>query len=103
IIPGEITVFSMHKLDIKDIDTLVASTIQQIFKESFEETPKLKVLLVYDEVHRLLPKFGGTGQGFVKIERAVREFRKWGIGLVLISQVLSEFIGEIKANIGTEI
>ncbi|MEM5830505.1 MAG: hypothetical protein QXL82_03280, partial [Candidatus Aenigmatarchaeota archaeon] len=29
--------------------------------------------------------------------------RKWGIGLVLISQVLSDFVGEIRANIGTEI
>ncbi|MEM5882452.1 MAG: hypothetical protein QXS69_03260, partial [Candidatus Aenigmatarchaeota archaeon] len=60
-------------------------------------------LIVYDEVHRLLPKFGGSGKGFLALERGVREFRKWGIGLVLISQVLSDFIGEIRANIGTEI
>jgi hypothetical protein len=63
----------------------------------------LKTLIVYDEVHRLLPKFGGSGNGFIQLERGAREFRKWGIGLMLISQVLSDFIGEIKANIGTEI
>lgn len=50
-----------------------------------------------------MPKFGGSGEGFVQIERACREFRKWGVGLVLISQVLSDFVGSIKANIGTEI
>jgi hypothetical protein len=68
-----------------------------------DESSTLRNLLVYDEVHRLLPKFGGSGAGFVQIERGAREFRKWGLGLVLISQVLSDFIGEIKANINTEI
>jgi len=63
----------------------------------------LKVLLVFDEVHRLLPKFGGSGEGFIQIERAAREFRKWGVGLTLISQVLTDFVGETKANINTEI
>jgi hypothetical protein len=60
-------------------------------------------LLVFDEVHRLLSKFGGNGEGFLQIERACREFRKWGIGVMLVSQVLSDFVGEIKANINTEV
>ncbi|HZX45078.1 MAG TPA: hypothetical protein VFF28_05340, partial [Candidatus Nanoarchaeia archaeon] len=60
-------------------------------------------IIVYDEVHRLLPKFGGSGEGLIQLERGAREFRKWGVGLVLISQVLNDFVGEIKANIGTEI
>jgi len=58
---------------------------------------------VFDEVHRLLTKFGGSGDGLVQLERAAREFRKWGIGLVLISQVLTDFVGEVKANIATQI
>ena len=103
LIPGEITVFSLHKLTPKEIDLFVASTVKQVFSLGLDESSTLKYLLVYDEVHRLLPKFGGTGAGFVQIERAAREFRKWGLGLVLISQVLSDFIGEIKANINTEI
>ncbi|MDH3353319.1 MAG: DUF87 domain-containing protein, partial [Nanoarchaeota archaeon] len=101
--PGEITVFNISHLTPKEADIIVASTIEQIFKSAPEESPDLKTLIVYDEVHRLLPKFGGSGQGFVQLERGAREFRKWGIGLVLISQVLSDFVGEIKANIGTEI
>ncbi|MFH0808261.1 MAG: Ig-like domain-containing protein [archaeon] len=101
--PGEIMIFDISKLTPKEMDIVVASTIEQIFRSVPEEKSELDTLIVYDEVHRLLPKFGGSGAGFVQIERGAREFRKWGIGLVLISQVLSDFVGEIKANIGTEI
>lgn len=101
--PGEITIFDLSRLTPKDIDLVVASTVEQVFKSNPAESKNMKTLLVYDEVHRLLPKFGGSGQGFVQLERGAREFRKWGIGLFLISQVLSDFVGEIKANIGTEI
>jgi len=100
---GEITIFDISNLSPKDIDIVVASTTEQIFKSQPEESRDLKTLIVYDEVHRLLPKFGGSGRGFIQLERGAREFRKWGIGLVLISQVLSDFVGEIKANIGTEV
>lgn len=101
--PGEIQVFAVHKLDPKDIDIFVANTVRQVFHANFDESEPLKLMLVYDEVHRLLPKFGGSGEGFLQIERACREFRKWGIGVMLISQVLADFVGQIKANINTEI
>jgi hypothetical protein len=101
--PGEINVFSVSRLDPEDIDVLVANTVRQVFKANLPESPTLKLMVIFDEVHRLLPKFGGTGEGFIQIERAAREFRKWGVGLVLISQVLSDFVGETKANINTEI
>ncbi|MBI2671345.1 DUF853 family protein, partial [Candidatus Woesearchaeota archaeon] len=101
--PNEITIFNVSRLTPKQMDLVVASTIQQVFKMNLPESKELKTLFVYDEVHRLLPKFGGTGVGFIQLERGVREFRKWGIGLILISQVLSDFVGEIKANISTEI
>jgi len=101
--PGEITVFTMNHLDTKDIDFFIANTVKQVFHANLEESQALKLVIVYDEVHRLLKKYGGTGDGFIQIERAAREFRKWGVGLVLISQVLSDFIGTIKANIGTDI
>jgi hypothetical protein len=100
---GEITIFDISNLTPADIDIIVASTTEQIFKSKPDESKELKSLIVYDEVHRLLPKFGGSGRGFVQLERGAREFRKWGIGLLLISQVLSDFVGEIKANIGTEV
>ncbi|MFC2153891.1 helicase HerA-like domain-containing protein [Candidatus Altiarchaeota archaeon] len=101
--PGKITVFSIHRLTPQEIESFIVNTLEQVFKEELEEQKHVRALLVYDEIHRLLPKFGGSGKGFLAVERAVREFRKWGLGLVLISQVLTDFVGEIKANIGTEI
>jgi hypothetical protein len=101
--PGEIQIFACHKLEPKEMDIFVANSVREIFRANFPESRTLKVLFVYDEVHRLLPKFGGSGEGFIQIERGCREFRKWGLGMLLISQVLSDFVGTIKANINTEI
>ncbi|MGV8086775.1 MAG: helicase HerA domain-containing protein [Candidatus Woesearchaeota archaeon] len=101
--PGEIQILACNKLDPKDIDIFVANSIREVFHANFGENPELRLLLVYDEVHRLLPKFGGSGEGFLQIERGCREFRKWGIGILMISQVLADFVGQIKANINTEI
>ena len=101
--PGHIQILTLNKLQPKDMDIVVANVIRQIFKSDPKEYPTLRTLLVFDEIHRILPKFGGSGEGFVQIERACREFRKWGYGVCLISQVLSDFAGQIKANISTEI
>jgi hypothetical protein len=101
--PGHIQILTLNKLQPKDMDIVVANVIRQIFKSDPKEYPTLRTLLVFDEIHRILPKFGGSGEGFVQIERACREFRKWGYGVTLISQVLSDFAGQIKANISTEI
>ncbi len=103
VIPGGITIFCLNRLDPKDIETIVENSVKEVFRANLPESKELKLMIVYEEVHRLLPKFGGRGSGFIQVERACREFRKWGIGLVLVSQVLSDFVGEIKANIGTEI
>jgi hypothetical protein len=101
--PGEIQILALNKLDPKDIDIFVANSVREVFHANFQETPEIKLLIVYDEVHRLLPKFGGSGEGFLQIERGCREFRKWGVGILMISQVLADFVGQIKANINTEI
>ena len=101
--PGEITTFSMAKLTVKQFDEAVANVIGSIFKGNWEESSHLKVLLVFDEVHRLLGDYGGSGEGYKAIEKAAREFRKWGIGIILCSQVLSDFKDTIKGNVSTEI
>ncbi|MCK4997074.1 DUF87 domain-containing protein [Candidatus Pacearchaeota archaeon] len=101
--PGEITVFSMAKLTVEEFDQAVANVIGTIFKQNWEESSHLKVLLVFDEVHRLLGDYGGSGAGYKAIEKAAREFRKWGIGIILCSQVLSDFKDSIKGNVSTEV
>jgi len=100
--PGEITIFVMNRLKPAELDKFVRRTIDSIFAIPWPESKELKLLIVYDEVHRLLPKYGGKG-GYVALERGCREFRKWGIGLFMISQVLMDFRGAIRANIATEI
>jgi len=106
---GEITVFTLNKLTPDQLDYFIRKTIDYMFKISWKESRKLKLLLIYDEVHRLLPQFAKRagaaleGGGYQAIERACREFRKWGIGLVMISQVLQDFKGAIRAVIATEI
>ncbi len=105
---GEITVFVLNKLTPEQLDYFVRKTIDYMFTISWSESTKLKVLMVYDEVHRLLPKYvkrkvsALEGGGYLALERAVREFRKWGIGLIMISQVLLDFKGAIRAVIATE-
>jgi len=100
--PGEITIFVLSKLKPGDYDEAVSNIIDSIFEQRWEESTELKLIIVFDEVHRLLEKYGGKG-GYVTLEKACREFRKWGIGLIMISQVLSDFKEAIKGNVLTEI
>jgi uncharacterized membrane protein YgcG len=100
---GEIIVFSMHNLDSENVDKFVDSTIQQVFDENLSEKDHLESLIVYDEAHRLLEKFGGSGTGVTQLERGAREFRKYGVGMLLLSQVVSDFPEEFRANVGTTI
>ena len=100
--PGEITVFTLNKLKPGEYDDAVRNIIDTIFRQGWEESTELKLVIVFDEVHRLLEKYGGKG-GYVALEKACREFRKWGIGLIMISQVLSDFKEAIRGNVLTEI
>jgi hypothetical protein len=100
--PGEITVFTLNKLKPGEYDVAVRNIIDTIFAQGWEESTELRMVIVFDEVHRLLEKYGGKG-GYVALEKACREFRKWGIGLIMASQVLSDFKEAVKGNVLTEI
>ncbi|MCK5177751.1 MAG: DUF87 domain-containing protein, partial [Candidatus Aenigmarchaeota archaeon] len=100
--PGEITVFNLNRLTTEQYDNAVSNILTSILKRAWEESPELKMIIVFDEVHRLLSKYGG-GKGYVALEKAAREFRKWGLGLVAISQVSSDFKEAVSGNILTEI
>jgi uncharacterized membrane protein len=100
--PGEITIFTLNKLKPGQYDKAVRNIIGTIFEQGWEESPKLRLLIVFDEVHRLLERYGGKG-GYIALEKACREFRKWGIGLIMISQVLADFKEALRGNVLTEI
>ncbi|MBR9679166.1 MAG: hypothetical protein GON13_02775, partial [Nanoarchaeota archaeon] len=99
---GTMFIFTMNKLKGGDLDKFVQNTIGSVFDAQLDESKQLRLEIVYDEVHRLLPKYGGKG-GYTALERGAREFRKWGVGIIMISQVLIDFRGAIRANIGSEV
>ncbi|MDY6777040.1 MAG: hypothetical protein SVU32_00105, partial [Candidatus Nanohaloarchaea archaeon] len=86
----------------EEFDTIVRKIIDSIFEVEWEEASELELLVVFDEVHRLLEKYGGKG-GYNALERGAREFRKWGIGLVMASQVTADFKQAVSGNIMTEV
>lgn len=100
--PGEITVLGLNNLPPEGIDEAVFNIISSVFDAHLEESTSLRCLVVFDEVHRLLPKYGGK-RAYSRLETAIREFRRWGVGMMLISQVLSDFKAAVHGNIGTEI
>ena len=100
--PGELTIFNLSYLKPGEYDQAVLHIVDKIFKMSWPESGSLKMLLVFDEVHRLLEKYGGKG-GYVALEKGAREFRKWGIGLIMVSQVSTDFKEAVAGNIMTEI
>ncbi len=100
--PGEITVFTLNQLTTEEFDQAVRKIIDQIFEKEWEESPDLELLIVFDEVHRLLEEYGGQG-GYHALEKGAREFRKWGIGLMMCSQVTADFKQAVSGNIMTEI
>ena len=101
-LPGEVTVFNLSRLKPGEYDQAVKHIVDTIFRIKWEESSKLKMLVVFDEVHRLLEKYGGKG-GYIALERACREFRKWGIGLIMASQVNADFKEAVQGNILTEV
>jgi hypothetical protein len=100
--PGEITVFTLDKLKPGEYDQAVMNIVDTIFEIGWEESIDLKMAIVFDEIHRLHEKYGGKG-GYIALEKGAREFRKWGIGLIMVSQVLADFKEELKGNVLTEI
>jgi uncharacterized membrane protein len=99
--PGEITIFTLDKLKPGEYDQAVMNIIDTIFEMGWEESIDLKMAIVFDEIHRLHEKYGGKG-GYIALEKGAREFRKWGIGLIMVSQVLADFKEELKGNVLTE-
>jgi len=101
--PGIATVVLVNELVPAEIDRYIGELIKAVRSARLPQSKQLKLLIVFDEIHTILPKFGGNGKGFVELDRAVREFRELGVGMLLLSQVLEDFLGAIRGNINTEV
>jgi DNA helicase HerA-like ATPase len=97
---GEITVFLVGRLTPNDYNTFMKNSLESLFYSITKQSDRLEMLIVIENAYMLLPQFGG--QGALLLERACREFRKWGIGLILPTQIYSEFGSGVTANVATE-
>ncbi|HXG13557.1 MAG TPA: type IV secretory system conjugative DNA transfer family protein [Candidatus Nitrosotenuis sp.] len=74
------------------------SSLVDFFSHS-EETEELRLLVVFDETHRLMAYEELTQI----LDTAARELRKYGVGLVFISQSCFDFVRGIRGDIHTHI
>ncbi len=74
------------------------SSLVDFFSHS-EETEELRLLVVFDETHRLM----AYNELTQILDTAARELRKYGVGLVFISQSCFDFVRGIRGDIHTHI
>lgn len=102
--PHRLAVFDLSEIPYKRYDVALKSVVDSLMVETrWEESQTLRLLVVLEETHRTLPRYGGRGGGYYGLERAVRELRKWGVGVVLVTEFMAEFKDELGANVLTEI
>ncbi len=66
-------------------------------------TPKVPLMVVFEEIHRALPKYGAPDQLYPLLESVVRELPNRGTALAMPSQLLSDFSPEIGDNVLAEL
>ncbi len=100
--PGLAVVFHLVPMQPGDYDRFVTNSIDALLQRKWEETPGLKLLLVLDDIHRLLEKYGGHG-GYLALEKGARELRSRGVGMVMTSRTWGHFRDEMRGNVLMEV
>jgi DNA helicase HerA-like ATPase len=98
---GKINVFVLDELTENDYNEFVKNSLESMMYKNWETTDKLKVLLVFENAYKLLPSFGNKAA--LMLEKACREFRKYGIGILLITHSFSDFGPAVLGNVASEI
>ena len=101
--PGQLTIFCLAHPDSADLSTLMASTLHQLLNADLESSSSTKLLIVYDDAHKVLPRFSSTEKGLLLLERAVKDFKSKGISIILISQLLKDIVETIHTDMGTKL
>jgi len=95
---------AVNLLDIRSFTRDVEETVKTLsslveFFSHSEETQQLKLLVVFDETHKLM-----AYDELTKIlDSAARELRKYGVALIFISQSCFDFARGIRGDIHTHI
>jgi DNA helicase HerA-like ATPase len=98
---NKINVFVLDELTENDYNEFVKNSLECMIYKSWETTDKLKVLLVFENAYKLSPNFGNKAA--LMLEKACREFRKYGIGILLITHSFSDFGPAVLGNVASEI
>ncbi|MEM5772833.1 MAG: DUF87 domain-containing protein [Candidatus Aenigmatarchaeota archaeon] len=96
-----LVVFSLLDLTPNDYNEFIKNAIEELSLSFNETTEELKSLLVFEDAYKLTPSFGGNAA--LLLEKACREFRKFGVGIVLITHSYSDFGPAVLGNVATEI
>jgi hypothetical protein len=84
------------------LNSCLASMFDSMFSTAHRESDELKLLVVLDGVYDvLLDALGPRCSSILFLERGVREFRKWGVGILLATEKLSRLTEGIMANLWT--
>ncbi len=95
----------MLVVDLSTIDTEARRVIVKRFLERFweiitEDSKPVNTLIVIDEAHNYACYQACTPSNRV-IEKTLREGRKWGLGVVLVSQRVLDFSPDVRNNVNT--
>ncbi|AJZ76203.2 hypothetical protein SU86_007315 [Candidatus Nitrosotenuis cloacae] len=96
---GEISVVSLNEIKVDEVKMFVAYYLVRELVNYFDSQPDsntLKLLLVVEEYHRF------KGEAKIILDRAARTLRKKGVGLVFITQAITD-LEETRANINMKI
>jgi len=84
------------------LNSYLSSMFDSIFSTVHRGSTRLKLLIVLNGVHDvLLDALGPRCSSIIFMERGVREFRKWGAGILLTTEKLSRLAGDTMANFWT--
>lgn len=96
---GEISIVSLNEIKVDKVKMFVAYYLVRELVNYFDSQPDsntLKLLLVVEEYHRF------QGEAKAILDRAARTLRKKGVGLVFVTQAITD-LEETRANINTKI
>lgn len=79
---------------------VVAAVIDRLWVRIEENREPQNMVLVIDEAHNYACQ-QGCGPSSHSIERAAREGRKWGLGLILASQRMIDIATDVRGNVNT--
>lgn len=99
---GRAAIFDLSRMRPGEIDRAVQSAVDSILGWGLEESADLVALLVFDDVHLLLEKYGGHG-GYVALTRGARELRARGVGMVMTCRSIASLPVDLRANALTEV